>query len=107
MIVSEHGGGPQAFSYLINEADPVMVDLEYFAILRRYQQENLKSYDEDEWPRKVDLIGYKSRYDRDVDYYSPEDYFIELGEWLRDQNIRRRRETTAKKKTIQPPMAAM
>ena len=84
-----------------------MVDLEYFAILRSYQTENLRSYDEDEWPSKAELVGYRSRSEPDVDYYSPEDFFMELGEWLRDKNISRRRQATQKnKRTLHPPQAA-
>ncbi len=81
-----------------------MVDLEYFAILRRYQLENLHSYDEDERPTKVSLINYRSHTSPDTDYYNPEDLFIPLGEWLRDKNVARRRASTAKnKKTLHPP----
>ena len=86
----------------------MLVDTEYYIILRRYQMENLRSYDEDEWPSKAELQAITSSYPDDMDYYNPEDLFLPLGVWLRNKNIGRRREMTAKKKkTLQPPQAAM
>ena len=59
-----------------------MTDIMYYAILRRYQLENLRQIDREEWPSKTLLIDYEYRGRRDTDYYRPHDLFIQLGEWL-------------------------
>lgn len=65
--------------------------------------DNLRQYDENEWPRITDLIGYRSRQESDINYYNHKgvDYFLELGEWLRDKNALRRKEIAAQRKKNQ------
>jgi hypothetical protein len=90
--------------WLLNECDPVLFETMYFTIMREYQMENLQSYDEDDRPslttlEQIKLAGeYNPVYPPDTDYYSPTDYFFELGAVLRDMNIKRRRESAAEVK---------
>jgi hypothetical protein len=73
------------------EASAIIVDTAFYAIQRRYQLENLNSFDKKDWPRTTDLIDYRSKEPRDFDYYRPTDYFLPLGEWLHDASARRKR----------------
>ena len=68
----------------------MVVEVAFYAIQRRYQIENLHTFDKEEWPRLSDLIDYRSKMPRDVDYYRPNDYFLALGEWLHDASERRK-----------------
>lgn len=69
----------------------MVVDTAFYVIQRRYQQENLRSFDQKDWPQLHTLIEYRSREPRDIDYYRPTDFFIELGEMLHDMSVRRKR----------------
>jgi hypothetical protein len=69
----------------------MVVETAFYAIQRRYQLENLQSFDKKDWPRHSDLIDYRSREARDPDYYRPTDYFLGLGEWLHDASVRRKK----------------
>jgi hypothetical protein len=68
----------------------MVVEVAFYAIQRRYQLENLNTFDKKEWPRFSDLIDYRSKSPRDPDYYRPTDYFLPLGEWLHDAAVRRK-----------------
>ncbi len=70
----------------------MMVELAYYAIMRRHQQERLQYIDREERPAPLLLMDFEYKGPQDIDYYNPTDYFIGLGEWLRTyaENERRR-----------------
>jgi hypothetical protein len=71
----------------------MVVDTAFYAIQRRYQIENLNTFDKKDWPSFHILIDYISKEPRDTDYYRPTDLFLPLGEWLHDASVRRKRLT--------------
>lgn len=75
-----------------------MVDLAYYAILRRYQMEHLHTIDREEWPSPVSLIDYQYTGPVETDYYNGNsDLFISLGEWLKSYREQERRKNWAAK----------
>jgi len=65
-----------------------MVEIEYFAIMRKFQMQNMGNIEKQDWPKLIDLPEYRSRAPADPNFYFPNDYFYELGEWQRDYRYR-------------------
>jgi hypothetical protein len=67
-------------------------------IQRSGQLESIRMMDEDEWPDPSDLADYNPIYEPDPNFYYPNDYFYELGMFLRDHTIRKRKERAEAKR---------
>lgn len=74
------------------------MEIAYWTIIRRGQMEHLRNMDEDEWPEPFELADYEPKYKADPDFYHPKDYIVELGAFLRDDSIRKRKERVEKKR---------
>lgn len=67
--------------------------------------EHLRNLDEDEWPELIELADYEPRFPPDHDYYHPTDYIMELGAFLRDDSIRKRKNRVKDKREAEQAAA--
>jgi hypothetical protein len=92
------GGGLDTFIKCFTEYDPVWIDIAWWTILRNGQMESLRMIDDDEWPDITVLQDYSAKYPGDPNFYYPNDLVIELGIWLRDHTVKKRKERVTARK---------